>query len=164
MGVVRRTSDAAPSEKPPAKPTANEASEERPHEDPSLWQWITPVENTVALTDGGFTITAPNGAALAATFVTPLSPKIHVHKEFCWNEVNYHFDHQYARFDFKAIRAEGSTEFFVVLTLQKGDPPGVRVRGSGLGASAEVGGRSVSFDGERIVLGGAEEQDVVTRE
>lgn len=44
-------------------------------------------------------------------------------------------------------------DFLVVLTLQKGDPPPVAVRGEGLGAVATIGRRTVAFNGEKIVLG-----------
>jgi hypothetical protein len=43
-------------------------------------------------------------------------------------------------------------EFFVIVTIQRGDPPAIRVDGEGLKSVATVGKRRVSFDGEKIVL------------
>ena len=47
-------------------------------------------------------------------------------------------------------RARG--EFFVVLTIQDGEPPKVRVEGAGLNARVTVGRQVITFDGEKIVL------------
>lgn len=43
-------------------------------------------------------------------------------------------------------------DFFVVMTLQEGDPPKVTVRGTGLDAVVQVGRQEVRFDGQRLVL------------
>jgi hypothetical protein len=42
--------------------------------------------------------------------------------------------------------------FFVVATIQPGDPPPVKVKGQGLQAAATVGKRTIRFDGEKVVL------------
>ncbi|MBE3133319.1 MAG: hypothetical protein IMZ55_07585, partial [Acidobacteria bacterium] len=52
----------------------------------------------------------------------------------------------------RTIRAEGGDDFFVVMTLQKGDAPPVKVEGAGIGAKAVIGGRAVRFDGTRILF------------
>jgi hypothetical protein len=39
------------------------------------------------------------------------------------------------------------------MTLQPGSPPAGKVEGEGLAATVAVGGRTVAFDGQRIVLG-----------
>ncbi len=44
-------------------------------------------------------------------------------------------------------------EYFVVFTIQRGSPPAVKVEGAALGAKVVIGGRTVAFDGRRIVLG-----------
>jgi hypothetical protein len=44
-------------------------------------------------------------------------------------------------------------EYFVVMTLQPGPPPAAAVEGEGLAATIALGGRTVAFDGQRIVLG-----------
>jgi hypothetical protein len=51
------------------------------------------------------------------------------------------------------VYAEGGDAFFVIVTLQKGDPPVVTVEGSGLDARVTVGRRTVRFDGEKILFG-----------
>ena len=124
----------------------------RARQDPSLWQWVTAKENEVKTHERGFTITAPNGATLNATFLHPHAPKIHVGEESPWHEVNYHWDHQYACFPVKIIRAEGGCEFFVVMTLQHGKAPDVAVTGKGLAATATVGKSRVRFDDGMVVI------------
>ena len=44
-------------------------------------------------------------------------------------------------------------EYFVVMTIQQGAASAARVDGAGLGAKVTIGGRTVAFDGQRIVLG-----------
>ena len=55
------------------------------------------------------------------------------------------------------VRATGpdgeAGDFFLVMTLGRGEPPQVKVQGQGLQAIATVGGRTVRFDGEKIVVG-----------
>jgi len=43
-------------------------------------------------------------------------------------------------------------EFFVVVTVGRGDPPAVKTEGEGLKAKVTVGKRTIRFDGEKIVL------------
>jgi hypothetical protein len=43
-------------------------------------------------------------------------------------------------------------EFFVVVTLQRGDAPPIRVEGSGLDAKVTAGEQCISFDGEKVVF------------
>jgi HEAT repeat protein len=56
------------------------------------------------------------------------------------------------------LKATGPGDFFVVMTLQEGAPPRVGVEGEGLrckvmlAADSQGGGRSISFDGEKVVL------------
>jgi len=52
-----------------------------------------------------------------------------------------------------AIRARSSDSFFVVMTLQDGPAPEVRVTGKGLGATVAVGGQTIRFDAKKIILG-----------
>jgi hypothetical protein len=51
------------------------------------------------------------------------------------------------------IKAIGGDEYFVVLTVQNGVAPTIAVEGEGLAARVRVGKQTVSFDGEKIVLG-----------
>ena len=50
-------------------------------------------------------------------------------------------------------RIAPAKEFFVVLTLQRGTPPPARIEAAGLGAKVTLGGRTIAFDGRRIVFG-----------
>jgi hypothetical protein len=59
-----------------------------------------------------------------------------------------------AAHQFLEVRAETRGDsFFVIMTLQEGDPPAVKVEGAGADATVTVGGRTVGFDGEKIALG-----------
>jgi hypothetical protein len=51
-----------------------------------------------------------------------------------------------------AVQARAEGDFFVVITVQKGPAPRVNVSGEGLAGKVVVGGRTVSFDGAKIVL------------
>ena len=55
------------------------------------------------------------------------------------------------------VRATGpdgeAGDFFLVMTLARGDPPQVKVQGEGLKAVATVGRRTIRFDGEKVVVG-----------
>jgi hypothetical protein len=48
-------------------------------------------------------------------------------------------------------KAEG--DYFLVMTLQEGAAPEVKVEGQGLAARVTVGGQTIAFDGQRIVFG-----------
>ena len=52
----------------------------------------------------------------------------------------------YARTDAK------DAEFFVVATIQRGNPPPVKVSNKGLKSTVTVGKQRIRFDGERIVV------------
>ena len=59
-----------------------------------------------------------------------------------------------AGYQFLEVRAETKGDgFLVIMTLQEGDPPPLKVEGAGADATVTVGGRTVRFDGEKIVLG-----------
>jgi hypothetical protein len=80
-----------------------------------------------------FTIRGRDGATMKGTFVAPSDVKIAVEEGWI-------------------INATGGEEFFVVMTVQRGRPPEVKVSGAGLKAKAIVGAQTISFDGEKIVL------------
>ena len=44
-------------------------------------------------------------------------------------------------------------DFLVVVTIQRGDPPAVKIRGTGLRARVTVGKRVIHFNGKTLVLG-----------
>ena len=50
------------------------------------------------------------------------------------------------------VKTAGGDGFFVVLAFQRGEAPKVTVQGAGLDARVTVGGRTVRFDGKRIVI------------
>ena len=55
-----------------------------------------------------------------------------------------------------AAKAKPEESFFVVMTLQEGPAPEVRiVSGAGLEAVIQVGGRQIRFDGENVLIGDA---------
>ena len=43
--------------------------------------------------------------------------------------------------------------YFVVLTVQRGDAPDVKIAGNGVDAVVKVGAQTVRFDGRKIVCG-----------
>jgi hypothetical protein len=51
-----------------------------------------------------------------------------------------------------AVRVRGNSDFFIVMTVQDGEPPAVKVDGEGLAAKVSVGKRVVRFDGTKVVL------------
>jgi hypothetical protein len=46
-----------------------------------------------------------------------------------------------------------SGSFFVILTLQRGVAPAVKVEGTGLDAKVTVGQQTVRFDGQKVIFG-----------
>ena len=121
----------------------------------SMNRWIlsTVKENRIEMAKNGFTITAPNGATLTGTVVGPADPKIWQGEFEIGHEINYWRDHRGAKFRRPVVQIGGGEFFFVIMTLQKGAAPEVKISGSGADAGVTVGGRSVAFDGHRIVLG-----------
>jgi hypothetical protein len=55
--------------------------------------------------------------------------------------------------DGRGLSATGYGDFFVVMTLARGERPPIRVDGQGTDARISVGEQTVRFDGEKIVLG-----------
>ena len=53
----------------------------------------------------------------------------------------------------RCVTAAGGDDFFLVATVQRGDPPPARIEGRGLDAKVTIGRRTVRFDGEKIVFG-----------
>jgi hypothetical protein len=52
-----------------------------------------------------------------------------------------------------AIRATGGDDYFAVITVQNGAAPPLHVEGEGLSAQVRVGGQTIRFDGQKVVLG-----------
>ena len=118
-------------------------------------RWVLPtvLENKVELSKNGFTITAPNGATLTGTVAAPSETKIWQEDLEFGHEINYCRDHRGANFTRHVAQVGGGEFFLVIMTLQKGAAPEVKISGSGPDARATIGGRTVSFDGRRILLG-----------
>jgi hypothetical protein len=92
-------------------------------------------------------------ATLAVTFI-PAKGLVAEHEDYVQSIESYDRKqfHGFNKIIRNAIMATGSDEYFVVMTLQRGKAPEVRWAGEGLGAIVTVGGQTVRFDGEKIVL------------
>jgi len=116
-----------------------------------------------------FLLRSPNGATLKGTFVSPAGVKLAVETRM----------EPYPRPGDTKIGKNGKPEgpvrkptkvlvaagpdgkagdFFVIMTLQKGAPPAVKVQGAGLDAVATVGGQTARFDGQKVVLSATRSQ------
>jgi hypothetical protein len=92
--------------------------------------WRLPLTKGVArAADGQFVSGDPAGANLAGCFVVPAGAKL------------------------AAGQIPGSDDVFLVMTLQRGAAPAVRVVGSSLDAKVSIGPRTIAFDGQHIVFG-----------
>ncbi|NES86066.1 MAG: hypothetical protein F6K10_34415 [Moorea sp. SIO2B7] len=98
--------------------------------------WVMHTEGKVTIEGQSFTIKSISGATMQGTFVTP-------------NKVKISFE---GGENGGVIRATGGNPFFVVMTVQKGLAPEVQISGSGLNAQVKVGGQSISFGDDKIVL------------
>jgi hypothetical protein len=50
------------------------------------------------------------------------------------------------------LKITGGEEYWLVMTIQEGDPPEVKVDGTGADARIRIGGQTITFDGEKIIL------------
>jgi len=122
------------------------------------WLWHLPNNDEIKAQAKGntFTLRYPD-ATLHGTIVSPAN----IEAEFHDDETMYFI---YAggsqkgqtierKYDFVAAEttAEDAT-FFVIVTVQRTEPPAVAVTGEGDKAVARVGGRTVRLDGTRIVI------------
>jgi hypothetical protein len=99
----------------------------------------------------GFTL-ARGGASLRGTFVAATdAPPVATERPFMY----IHPHSGLKELPCPGVYAKGQ-DFFVVVTIGRGDVPEVKVVGTGLDAVATVGKRTVRFDGEKIVFGEAE--------
>jgi hypothetical protein len=115
----------------------------------SRWQMVTDPTNQVVAGEGGFLVTAPNGATLAGTVVVPAKAQVWTTPYKTIVENNYQRDHIFGPYEGTVIHVAGEGRFFVVMTLQKGAAPAVQR----IGEEAQAGARRVAFDGRKIVLG-----------
>ena len=118
----------------------------------NTWQLVTEQDHAVTIADNTFTVKAANGATLHATVVSPKAPKVETDNKTLRHEINYHGGHRRADFRRTVVNVRGAEFFLVVMTLQKGKAPEVRLAGEGRGAAAEIGRRKVRFvDGQLAV-------------
>lgn len=118
-----------------------------------VWMWQLPREGrdgadwTLDIQGNSFTL-AYKDASLKATFVSPENVKIARVK----GRMKAHELSGVADVDVSAIHVTGEDptagDFLVVMTIQKGAPPEVKIDG----AKARVGGRTVTFDGKKITI------------
>jgi hypothetical protein len=116
------------------------------------WQWTLDGEAVRATraTGDGFVMDRGD-ATLAATFIEPVRPKVEVLSEHA-RLGRIGDGHRSYEGPLHRVRVRGPEHFFVVATVQRGQPPAVAVEGAGLDARVTVGRRVVRFDGRRIVL------------
>ncbi len=115
----------------------------------NTWQLVTPVEHAVTVGEGGFTIAAPNGATLRATVVAPVGATIATVERGFRHEINYHGGHAQMSYTRKLVEVRGGERFFVVMTVQHGQPPECGLADG----SVTIGGRTVSVRDGNLDLG-----------
>lgn len=121
------------------------------------WLWHVVDPDAVKTDERGFTISAGD-ASLRAVFVAPARPALEVAREGRKTTKSAgHMAGSAITLNIKAVVARNQQDatdgrFFVVATLQKGQPPPVSVTGAGLDARVTVGGRVVRFDGQKIIV------------
>lgn len=119
-----------------------------------VWRWpLDEIAGNAAVDGRSFTV-KQGGATLHATFVAPDDVAIRVGTE-SKTYIEPTFSRQ--RTDsVSGVFAEapvGDAVFFVVITLQKGDPPGVESKGNGLDAVISVGKQTVRVVDRKVVFG-----------
>jgi hypothetical protein len=98
--------------------------------------WVMHVEGKVELHGNAFKILATSGATMRGVFIAPSLVKLSLKKER----------------ESTTIFATGGQEYFVIMTVQKGQAQPVKVSGKGLQSIIEVGRQRISFDRDRLVL------------
>jgi hypothetical protein len=95
-------------------------------------------------------------ANLKASFVAPAAVKLAAETRQIKGDVWFKSDKPAGKgisMHCNGVFAEGGDDFFVIVTVQRGDPPQVSVGGGGLDAEVTIGERTVRFDGQKIILG-----------
>lgn len=104
-------------------------------------------EGKLAVQKDGFTLDKGD-ANLKATFAAPTKVSVSIpDRTTTWQQ------HGTNERKWNAVLATGGDSFFVVMTIQKGDPPAVKIDGTGADATVTVGKRTVRWDGKKIILG-----------
>ena len=89
---------------------------------------------TVSLGKNRFLIRSKNGATLQGTFILPDSVKLRIEKTATGSK----------------ILASGDNIFWVVMTIQKGTPPEVKITGTGLNTVVRLGKQEITYQQDRI--------------
>lgn len=99
--------------------------------------WIMHTEGKVTINGNKFTIKNEFGASLNGVFVTPNQVKISYQKSTVGGK----------------IIATGGDEFFVVMTVQKGEAPPIKITGNySLDSRVDVGKQTIHFINNRVVF------------
>ncbi|GBF79487.1 hypothetical protein [Aphanothece sacrum] len=98
--------------------------------------WVMHTEGNVTIEGKSFIIKANNGATMKGTFVAPSQVKISVEKTNKGSK----------------ILARGGNEFFIIMTVQKGSYPEIKVIGTGLNSEIKIGNQQIYFSQNRIFL------------
>ena len=98
--------------------------------------WVMHTAGKVTLESQGFTITSDSGATLNGRFILPEAVKLTYETTDTGGK----------------IQASGYNQFFVVMTVQKGNAPPIKVEGRGLNSVVRVGEQRVQFQGDRLQL------------
>jgi hypothetical protein len=98
------------------------------------------------------TVSKADGTTMKITFVAPADPEVKAEVRTLKFQKTYNRGE--SSFTAPGIFATGADpnegNFFVVVTIQKGPGPEVKVAGRGLDAKATVGKRTIHFDGKQI--------------
>ena len=125
-----------------------------------FWQMLIGENPTVEIKGAAFFVRHNDETSLSGTVVSPPDAKLlYVNGEKTAQS--------FVRADgsltekiapLRAIRISGGDDFFIVMTIQRGEPPRVSSKGTGLGAQVSVGpagdagkARRAHFDGENVV-------------
>ena len=116
-----------------------------------------PADTTVE--GNAFTIRKPDGATLRGTFVVPGDVKVTAEvKQTEMIGGGGRSSGKTLERPIPGVSATGGTDgrngdFFVAVTMQRGDRPAVTVEGSGLNARVTVGKQVIAFDGKKVFVG-----------
>jgi len=121
----------------------------------------SPLEQAVAVGENGFVVEpATAKATLRGVFAHPAEAE--VSRTPIVRTITKNWGKQRGKeltYRINAVTVPGQDHFFFVGTVVDGDAsahPEVKVKGNGLDAVVTIGGRTVHFDGEKIVLGQAD--------
>lgn len=128
-----------------------------------IWTWQLPKPDKgnkeskegskTAHTEGNmFTVAKAGGATLRGVFVTGQRPEAEVRMTSMKGRAGSSRGKTLKR-PVRGVFAEDEEgEFFVVVTVQQGEPPSIKVEGKGLQAKVTVGNRIIRFDDKHIIF------------